>query len=172
MVQDMDPGAAAGGQMAGPVPTPGTDMTGIQFRDQLWLNSFPLDRELVFDYFALSPFYDRTCSNEQLRMRAIHPLDPPSLKCVLLYRSVYQYRACFLPSSLLLSSFLSHTLNNWPHLSMSQCLTEIVISSIWIAPKISHLWKKSMCCLWQQQEQMCPFVLNRIDFWKLNPADT
>uniref|UniRef100_A0A803PMJ1 Mediator of RNA polymerase II transcription subunit 6 n=1 Tax=Cannabis sativa TaxID=3483 RepID=A0A803PMJ1_CANSA len=56
-------------------PPPGTDMTGICFRDQLWLNSYPLDRNLVFDYFALSPFYDYTCNNEQLRMRSIHPLD-------------------------------------------------------------------------------------------------
>lgn len=54
---------------------PGTDMTGICFRDQLWLNSYPLDRNLVFDYFALSPFYDWTCNNEQLRTRSIHPLD-------------------------------------------------------------------------------------------------
>ncbi|OVA14465.1 Mediator complex [Macleaya cordata] len=56
-------------------PPPGTDMTGICFRDQLWLNSYPLDRNLVFDYFALSPFYDWTCNNEQLRMQSIHPLD-------------------------------------------------------------------------------------------------
>ncbi|XP_074306847.1 mediator of RNA polymerase II transcription subunit 6 [Silene latifolia] len=57
------------------LPPPGTDMTGICFRDQLWLNSYPLDRNFVFDYFAMSPFYDRTCSNEQLRMNSIHPLD-------------------------------------------------------------------------------------------------
>lgn len=63
------------GMEGGPPPPPGTDMTGICFRDQLWLNSFPLDRNLVFDYFALSPFYDWTCNNEQLRMRSIHPLD-------------------------------------------------------------------------------------------------
>ncbi|XP_075667067.1 mediator of RNA polymerase II transcription subunit 6-like isoform X1 [Castanea sativa] len=50
-------------------------MTGICFKDQLWLNTYPLDRNLVFDYFALSPFYDWTCNNEQLRMRSIHPLD-------------------------------------------------------------------------------------------------
>ncbi|KAE8684298.1 Mediator of RNA polymerase II transcription subunit 6 [Hibiscus syriacus] len=54
---------------------PGTDMTGICFRDKLWLNTYPLDRNLGFDYFALSPFYDWTCNNEQLRMRSIHPLD-------------------------------------------------------------------------------------------------
>ncbi|KAL9240057.1 hypothetical protein vseg_014318 [Gypsophila vaccaria] len=57
------------------LPPPGTDMTGICFRDQLWLNTYPLDRNYVFDYFALSPFYDRTCSNEQLRMNSVHPLD-------------------------------------------------------------------------------------------------
>ncbi|KAE8729089.1 Mediator of RNA polymerase II transcription subunit 6 [Hibiscus syriacus] len=71
--------AAAGGDFEAPPPPPmqppGTDMTGICFRDQLWLNTYPLDRNLVFDYFALSPFYDWTCNNEQLRMRSIHPLD-------------------------------------------------------------------------------------------------
>ncbi|XP_010528941.1 PREDICTED: mediator of RNA polymerase II transcription subunit 6 [Tarenaya hassleriana] len=52
-----------------------TDMTGICFRDQLWLNTYPLDRNYVFDYFALSPFYDTTCNNELLRRRSVHPLD-------------------------------------------------------------------------------------------------
>ncbi|XP_008447573.2 mediator of RNA polymerase II transcription subunit 6 isoform X2 [Cucumis melo] len=64
-----------GGPMPAAPQPPGTDMTGICFRDQLWLNTYPLDRNLVFDYFALSPFYDWTCNNEQLRMRSIHPLD-------------------------------------------------------------------------------------------------
>ncbi|KAL5703189.1 hypothetical protein ACHQM5_028312 [Ranunculus cassubicifolius] len=59
----------------GAPPVPGTDMTGICFRDQLWLNSYPLDRNMVFDYFVLSPFYDWSCNNEQIRMRSIHPLD-------------------------------------------------------------------------------------------------
>ncbi|GAU42237.1 hypothetical protein TSUD_351470 [Trifolium subterraneum] len=70
--------AAPGGGMLDGVQTaqpPGTDMTGICFRDQLWLNTYPLDRNLVFDYFALSPFYDWTSNNEQLRMRSQHPLD-------------------------------------------------------------------------------------------------
>ncbi|CAA2995649.1 mediator of RNA polymerase II transcription subunit 6 [Olea europaea var. sylvestris] len=69
---------AAPPAMAAPQP-PGTDMTGICFRDQLWLNTYPLDRNLVFDYFALSPFYDYTCNNEQLRLRSIHPLDHSQL---------------------------------------------------------------------------------------------
>lgn len=67
-------GPGDGNAPAAPLP-PGTDMTGICFRDQLWLNTYPLDHNLVFDYFALSPFYDYTCNNEQLRMRSIHPLD-------------------------------------------------------------------------------------------------
>uniref|UniRef100_A0A0V0HRE3 Mediator of RNA polymerase II transcription subunit 6 n=1 Tax=Solanum chacoense TaxID=4108 RepID=A0A0V0HRE3_SOLCH len=70
----MMPPNADGSAPAAP-PLPGTDMTSICFRDQLWLNTYPLDRNLVFDYFALSPFYDWTCNNEQLRARAIHPLD-------------------------------------------------------------------------------------------------
>ncbi|KAK3410656.1 mediator of RNA polymerase II transcription subunit 6 [Eucalyptus grandis] len=73
---DGNPMAAAAA--AAPQP-PATDMTGICFRDQLWLNTYPLDRNLVFDYFALSPFYDFTCNNEQLRLRSIHPLDMPQL---------------------------------------------------------------------------------------------
>ncbi|KAE9621394.1 putative transcription regulator MED6 family [Lupinus albus] len=67
-----------GGPPPPPQP-PGTDMTGICFRDQLWLNTYPLDRNLVFDYFAMSPFYDWTCNNEQLRIRSVHPLDISNL---------------------------------------------------------------------------------------------
>ncbi|XP_010466374.1 PREDICTED: mediator of RNA polymerase II transcription subunit 6-like isoform X1 [Camelina sativa] len=65
----------AGDQIPPPLQPPGTDMTGISFRDQLWINTFPLDRNYIFDYFALSPFYDTTCNNENLRRRSIHPLD-------------------------------------------------------------------------------------------------
>jgi mediator of RNA polymerase II transcription subunit 6 len=69
--------ATMGQQLLVPAETgpPGTEMTSISFRDQLWLNAYPLDRILVFDYFALSPFYDRSCSNERLRMESIHPFD-------------------------------------------------------------------------------------------------
>ncbi|KAL5576850.1 hypothetical protein UlMin_018549 [Ulmus minor] len=69
----MGPPAVIEGGPPAAQPLPGTDMTGICFRDLLWLNSYPLDRNLVFDYFALSPFYDWTRNNEQLRMRSIHP---------------------------------------------------------------------------------------------------
>ncbi|KAL5576853.1 hypothetical protein UlMin_018552 [Ulmus minor] len=71
----MGPPAVIEGGPPAAQPLPGTDMTGICFRDLLWLNSYPLDRNLVFDYFALTPFYDWTGNNEQLRMRSIHPLD-------------------------------------------------------------------------------------------------
>ncbi|KAL1551608.1 mediator of RNA polymerase II transcription subunit 6-like [Salvia divinorum] len=74
MIPPPGDGGALPPTMAAP-PPPGTDMTSICFRDQLWLNTYPLDRNLVFDYFALSPFYDYSCNNEQLRIRAIHPLD-------------------------------------------------------------------------------------------------
>ncbi|KAG6425885.1 hypothetical protein SASPL_110093 [Salvia splendens] len=78
MIPPPGDGGAVPSTMAAP-PPPGTDMTSICFRDQLWLNTYPLDRNLVFDYFALSPFYDYSCNNEQLRIRAIHPLDIPHL---------------------------------------------------------------------------------------------
>uniref|UniRef100_A0A2P2NYA0 Mediator of RNA polymerase II transcription subunit 6 n=1 Tax=Rhizophora mucronata TaxID=61149 RepID=A0A2P2NYA0_RHIMU len=71
----MPPGGNFDGNPPAAPQLPGTDMTGICFRDQLWLNTYPLDRSLVFDYFALSPFYDWTCNNEQLRLNSIHPLD-------------------------------------------------------------------------------------------------
>ncbi|GBG76610.1 hypothetical protein CBR_g22489 [Chara braunii] len=47
-----------------PVPT---DQTGVCFRDQIWLSTFPLIRASVLDYFALSPFYDGNCNNQLLR---------------------------------------------------------------------------------------------------------
>ncbi|KAG9456535.1 hypothetical protein H6P81_001043 [Aristolochia fimbriata] len=72
---NMGPGNPNFDGNTGMPPSPVTDMTGICFRDQLWLNSYPLDRNFIFDYFALSPFYDWNCNNEQLRQRSVHPLD-------------------------------------------------------------------------------------------------
>ena len=44
----------------------------ICFRDVAWLQAFPLVRETVLDYLALSPFWDPTCNNEQLKMQNRH----------------------------------------------------------------------------------------------------
>ncbi|KAL5575542.1 hypothetical protein UlMin_017241 [Ulmus minor] len=62
-------------RFAGSETASGNGHEGNLLQRPAWLNSYPLDRNLVFDYFALSPFYDWTCNNEQLRMRSIHPLD-------------------------------------------------------------------------------------------------
>ncbi|CAI7809782.1 unnamed protein product [Closterium sp. NIES-54] len=61
---------------------PSLDLTGLCFRDQIFLNFVGgcLVPGNVFDYFANSPFYDRTCNNEQLRMQGIHPLDTAHLR--------------------------------------------------------------------------------------------
>ncbi|KAK9793169.1 hypothetical protein WJX73_002041 [Symbiochloris irregularis] len=45
------------------------DMTGTMWRDPNWLAAFPLNDLSVLDYFALSPFYDKSCNNEELRRR-------------------------------------------------------------------------------------------------------
>ncbi|KAK4534548.1 hypothetical protein CDCA_CDCA02G0573 [Cyanidium caldarium] len=37
--------------------------------DTAWLTHFPLTEDTVMDYFARSPFYDRQCNNEVIRMQ-------------------------------------------------------------------------------------------------------
>lgn len=45
------------------------DQTGTLWRDPNWLSCFPLNEFSALDYFALSPFYDTNCNNEELRRR-------------------------------------------------------------------------------------------------------
>jgi mediator of RNA polymerase II transcription subunit 6 len=35
------------------------DLTGICFKDNRWLEVFPLNKDTALDYFGLSGFYDR-----------------------------------------------------------------------------------------------------------------
>lgn len=116
---------------------PGTEMTSISFRDQLWLSAYPLDRNLVFDYFALSPFYDRTCNNEQLRMEAIHPLDMTHLSYVTCFPTfivLVRVRMTFMISGFkFTTAFIGRSQN-----SFNSCETkEYILHSIGSVDKIS-----------------------------------
>ena len=42
------------------------------FMDVTWLQSHPLTDKTVMEYFGLSPFYDRACNNETLRMQRMY----------------------------------------------------------------------------------------------------
>ncbi|CAN0293881.1 unnamed protein product [Pylaiella littoralis] len=43
------------------------------FIDPVWLQQWGLGPENALDYFALSPFYDKACNNEQCRMQGVDP---------------------------------------------------------------------------------------------------
>ena len=44
-------------------------LTGISWEDKSWLHHYPLNAHTVLDYFSNSPFYDRTCNNEHVKMQ-------------------------------------------------------------------------------------------------------
>lgn len=44
------------------------------FRNDSWLQSYPLNKTTILDYFAWSPFYTLSCNNETCKMQNL-PLD-------------------------------------------------------------------------------------------------
>ena len=63
---------------AAPAKSDDEDLSGVCWRDDQWLQFFPLTRLSALDYFALSPFYDRSCNNEQAKLQG---LDPSKVAC-------------------------------------------------------------------------------------------
>ncbi|KAL3528665.1 hypothetical protein ACH5RR_007987 [Cinchona calisaya] len=63
---DDDTPTSEGGAQPEPAPPPPPPPPPMEFKNQQWLNENPLDKNSVFEYFALSPFYDSTCNNERL----------------------------------------------------------------------------------------------------------
>lgn len=48
------------------------DLTGTCWRDDLWLQMYGLlSYATALDYFAVSPFYDRSSNNEAARQRGM-----------------------------------------------------------------------------------------------------
>jgi hypothetical protein len=54
----------------GMTATTSKDLTS--FMDVAWLQSHPLTDRTAMEYFSLSPFYDRACNNETLRMQRMY----------------------------------------------------------------------------------------------------
>ena len=52
-------------------PSANVDDYNASFKDTVWLQSFPLTVQTVMHYFALSPFYDRSCNNEKIKMQRL-----------------------------------------------------------------------------------------------------
>ncbi len=59
------------------------DLSHTCWRHDLWLASYPLTRTTILDYFALSPFYERSCNNERAKEQGIEPT-----------RILYVWRGC------------------------------------------------------------------------------
>jgi len=49
------------------------DLMGIAWSNKQWMGYFPLNGMTVMDYFSLSPFYERACNNEIVKMQRLEP---------------------------------------------------------------------------------------------------
>ena len=65
--------------MASDVQNETEDLTESMWRDDLWLQTYPLNAQTALDYFSLSPFYDASCSNEKAKLQG---LDVSQMQCV------------------------------------------------------------------------------------------
>ncbi|ETV99499.1 hypothetical protein, variant [Aphanomyces invadans] len=57
------------GSAAVPQQPAHADDYNASYRDNIWLSQFPLDHQSVLYYFAGSPWYDKNCNNEILKMQ-------------------------------------------------------------------------------------------------------
>ena len=44
------------------------DHAGTVWRDDMWLQTYPLSAHTAIDYFSCSPFWDPTCNNVRARL--------------------------------------------------------------------------------------------------------
>lgn len=49
------------------------ELSHLSWRDDMWLQVYGINPLNVLDYFALSPFYDRACSNEVAKQKGVSP---------------------------------------------------------------------------------------------------
>lgn len=54
------------------IPTP-LDQTELRWRDNIFLQQFPLNQHTVLDYFSTSDFYDEACNNAECRRQGLNP---------------------------------------------------------------------------------------------------
>ncbi|KAA8498106.1 Mediator of RNA polymerase II transcription subunit 6 [Porphyridium purpureum] len=66
-----DGGVSAAAPDAGGGIAQEDDLREISFMDKTWLSYFPLNVHTALDYFALSPFYDRSSNNELVRQQRL-----------------------------------------------------------------------------------------------------
>lgn len=65
------------------IPTP-LDQTELKWRDNVFLQQFPLNQHTVLDYFSRSDFYDEACNNAECRRQGLNPDE--ALRCAKLER--------------------------------------------------------------------------------------